>query len=125
MHEFSIAAGLVEKLLHFAEANREKKIVEVRLALGELTHVAERQLRFCYQSITTETPFADSILEIEKISAQVRCAHCGYAGAPKYWEDILPGVPIPTLQCPQCGKAAEATAGHECAIRTLRYQLVA
>ena len=30
MHEFSIASGLVEKLLDFAEKNPNKKIVEVR-----------------------------------------------------------------------------------------------
>ena len=48
MHELSIASGLVEKLLDFSEKNPDKKIVEVRLAVGELSHIEEEQLRFCY-----------------------------------------------------------------------------
>jgi Zn finger protein HypA/HybF involved in hydrogenase expression len=39
MHELSIASGLVEKLLDFSEKNPDKKIVEVRLAVGELSHI--------------------------------------------------------------------------------------
>ena len=44
MHEFSIASGLVEKLLDFAEKNPDKKIVEVRVAIGEFTQIEEEQL---------------------------------------------------------------------------------
>ena len=71
MHELSIASGLVEKLLQFTDENPEKKIVEVHLAVGELSHIEEEQLRFCYEAITAETPLAGSELEIEKIAAIV------------------------------------------------------
>ncbi len=121
MHELSIASSIVESVLKFAEANGAKKIVEVRLAVGELTCVEAEQLRFCYTAITKETPMEDSTLEIETIPAQVHCPHCAYEGRPKYWDDALSAAPIATLQCPTCGKAAEATAGHDCAIRTVKY----
>lgn len=122
MHEFSIASGLVEKLLDFAEKNPEKKIVEVRVAIGEFTQIEEEQLRFCYESIITEMPIAGSSLTIEAIPGQVRCPHCSYSGSPKYWEGALAGTPVPTLECPKCGKAAEATEGEDCAIRSVRFQ---
>ena len=39
---------------------RDKKIVEVRVAIGEFTQIEEEQLRFCYESIITEMPIAGS-----------------------------------------------------------------
>ena len=124
MHEFSIASGLVEKLLDFAEKNPDKKIVEVRVAIGEFTQIEEEQLSFCYESIITEMPLAGSRLVIEPILGKVRCPHCEYGGPPKYWEGVLTGQLVPTLQCPSCGKAAEATEGEDCAIRSVRFTQV-
>jgi hydrogenase nickel incorporation protein HypA/HybF len=121
MHELSIASGLVEKLLQFTDENPEKKIVEVRLAVGELSHIEEEQLRFCYEAITTETPLAGSELEIEKIDAIVICPYCSYRGRPKYWDGALSGTPIATLECPNCSNATEATDGQECAIKSIRF----
>lgn len=120
MHELSIASGLVEKLIDFAEKNPDKRIVGVRLAIGELSHIEEEQFRFCYAAITAETPLEGSTLEIEKIEAIVICPHCSYHGRPKYWDGALSGVPVATLECPSCGKAANATDGKECAIKSLR-----
>ena len=104
MHEFSIASGLVEKLLDFASANPDKKIVEVRVAIGEFTQIEEEQLRFCYESIITEMPIAGSTLLIEPVLAKVACPHCSYSGPPKYWDGALHGGPVATLECPDAGK---------------------
>lgn len=121
MHEFSIASGLVEKLLDFASANPDKKIVEVRVAIGEFTMIEEEQLRFCYESIITEMPIAGSTLVIESTLGKVACSHCSYSGSPKYWEGAISGTPVATLECPQCGRAAAALEGEECAIRSVRF----
>jgi len=120
MHELSIASGLVEKLLHFADKNPDRKIVVVLLAVGELSHIEDEQLRFCYEAITVETPLEGSKLEIEKIDAMVKCPNCSYRGRPKYWDGALSGIPVATLECPSCGKTTEATDGQECAIKSLR-----
>ncbi|MGI9115049.1 MAG: hypothetical protein DLM52_09015 [Chthoniobacterales bacterium] len=121
MHEFSIACSLVEKLLQFAAENPDKKIVEVRLEVGELSHIEEEQLRFSYSSITAETPLEGSVLQIEHVEAAVECSYCHYRGRPKYWHDALSEGPVATLQCPQCGKAASAVAGQECAIKSVKF----
>lgn len=122
MHEFSIASGLVERLLEFAEKNPDKKLVEVRVAIGEFTQIEEEQLRFCYESIITELPIAGSSLTIESVPGEVTCRHCSYSGPPKYWEGALHGGPVATLECPDCARTAAITAGAECAIRSVRYQ---
>jgi hydrogenase nickel incorporation protein HypA/HybF len=121
MHEFSIASSIVESLLEFAGARQIRKITEVRLAVGELACVEEEQLRFCYMSIAKETLFENSQLVIEEVPASVKCPHCAYHGPPKYWDDALYLTPIPTLQCPLCGKAVEAEEGSDCAIKSIKY----
>ena len=121
MHELSMAATLVDSVLEFAVAHEVKKVLRVRLLVGELTHLEPEQLRFCYTSITTDTTMEGSMLEIETVQAQVHCPHCSYQGPPKYWEEALSQVAVATLQCPQCGRAVDATQGQECAIKTVQY----
>lgn len=121
MHEFSIACGLVEKLLQFAGENPDKKIVHVRLEIGELCQIEEEPLRFAYQSIITDTALAGSVLEIENVAAAVHCPHCSYTGRPKYWEGALSDTPVATLECPVCGKAATAVQGEDCAIKSVKF----
>jgi hydrogenase nickel incorporation protein HypA/HybF len=121
MHELSIASGLVEKLLEFAEENPDKKIIEVRVAIGELSTIEEEQLSFCYSAIIAETAIEGSTLRIETVAAQVECPYCCYRGGPKYWEGALSGARVATLECPHCGKAAEAIEGRDCAIKSIRF----
>jgi hydrogenase nickel incorporation protein HypA/HybF len=120
MHEFSIVTELVQQVLDYVDEHQIKKVLGIRLAVGELTHLETEQLKFCYSSIIKNTSMEDSTLEVEPVAAAVRCSHCYYEGTPRYWAEAL-ATPVPTLQCPKCGKAAEAARGHECEIRTIRY----
>ena len=120
MHELSIASGLIEKLLEFSEQNPERAILEVRLEIGELSHIDTEQLRFCYESIAKETPLEGSVLTISTVPAMVTCPHCAYRGRPDYWDEALAIAPVITMRCPNCGKAVDADQGHECAIKSLR-----
>jgi hydrogenase nickel incorporation protein HypA/HybF len=122
MHELSIASSVVESVLDFVSVRqRIKKVLAVRLAIGEFSHVEAEQLRFCYMAITDQTPIQDSVLEIERIEAVVRCEQCSYRGRPKYWADALSVGPILTLQCPNCGATVEAVEGNDCAIKSIRF----
>jgi hydrogenase nickel incorporation protein HypA/HybF len=121
MHELSIASAVVESVLEFVSIHPVKKVLVVRLAIGELSHVEADQLRFCYMAITEQTPIQDSALEIEKVEAVVRCEKCSYRGRPKYWDDALSVGPVPTLQCPDCGATVEAIEGSDCAIKSIRF----
>ena len=71
MHELSIASSIVESVLEFAAKNEIKKVLEVKLLIGELMAVEWEQLRFCYAAITRETAMEDSSLEIEQVEATV------------------------------------------------------
>jgi hydrogenase nickel incorporation protein HypA/HybF len=121
MHEFSIASGIVETVLAYAEAHGVKRIVQVRMVVGELTCVETDQLKFCFGAITNGSALEGANLEIDMADAVVRCPHCGYEGPPKYWEGARSAAFLPTLECPTCGRAAEAIAGHDCAIKSIQY----
>jgi len=121
MHELSIASAVVDSVLEFLDAHEVKKVLTVRLAVGELSHVEADQLRFCYTAITQETPMENSMLEIESIAAVVTCPRCSYRGRPKYWEDALSAAPVATLECPACQGAVEPVEGNDCAIKTIQF----
>jgi len=121
MHELSIASAVVDSVLEFLDAHEAKKVLTVRLAVGELSHVEAEQLRFCYEAITQETVMENSTLEIESVAAVVECPRCSYRGSPKYWEDALSAAPIPTFECPNCRGAVEPVEGNDCVIKTIQF----
>ncbi|MBV8584689.1 MAG: hydrogenase maturation nickel metallochaperone HypA [Verrucomicrobia bacterium] len=121
MHELSIASAILESVLDFAAEHSVAKVLAVKLAIGEASHVEAEQLRFCYQAIAEGTPLEGSTLEIETVETIVKCNRCSYRGRPKYWEDALSAGPIPTLQCPDCGATVEVVAGNDCSIRAVRF----
>jgi len=120
MHEFSIATDIMETVSEFAAAHPDKQILEIYLQIGELTCIEAGQLKFCYESIVKGTNLDNSTLQIESRPALVKCPHCDYEGPPRRWEEGTT-FSVPTLQCPQCGRATEATAGHECVIKSIRF----
>jgi hydrogenase nickel incorporation protein HypA/HybF len=121
MHELSIVSSIVEGVLDFAEKHEAKKILEVRLAIGKLTHLQVEQIKFCYTAIATATALEGSILEVEEVEPEVACPHCSYHGAPKYFEGAFNFMQVPTLQCPACGNATEVIKGNECAIKSVKF----
>jgi hydrogenase nickel incorporation protein HypA/HybF len=121
MHELSIASAVVDSVLEFLDTHEVKKVLRVRMAVGELSHVETEQLKFCYTAITQETAMENSTLEIETIAAVVQCPRCSYRGRPKYWAEALSVAPIPTLECPGCQGAVEPVEGNDCAIKTIQF----
>lgn len=121
MHELSVASSIANNVMDFARKHNAKKVLEVKLAVGELTSLAIEQLTFCYEAVCKETLIEGSTLEIEQIDAEVSCSHCSYKGAPQKWAGAFHAIEVPTLQCPKCGKGAEAVKGKECTIKNIKY----
>ena len=67
MHELSMAASIMENVLAFAEDHHLGRVLQVRLAVGELTSIQPEELKFCYKSVTRETALRNSTLEIEDV----------------------------------------------------------
>lgn len=121
MHELSIAATLLEQLEANAASNNIARFVEIHLAVGEMTCIEPEQLTFCIGSISKGSVAEDALVTIERVKAVIECPSCSYAGEPKYWDGILAdGARIATLECPACGGSANATAGQDCRITSVR-----
>lgn len=101
MHEFATATKIVEFIL--AEANRRgaQKILEVKLAIGELTVLSVEQVRFSYGVLTEGTIAAHSKLEIEETRGSVKCLSCGFYGPISKLDDATYHFQFPILICPQ------------------------
>lgn len=77
MHEMGIALEIVEIIKASLPPEREDiRIEKVNLKIGKLAAVVPASLRFCFDVITRDTPFAGSILHIEEVPVVVKCRSC-------------------------------------------------
>jgi len=111
---------IVDSVLEEAKKQDAKKVIEVHLVIGKLTYLGIEQVRFAYNILVEDTIMKGSKLIIEKKDGVIECPNCGYKGAIQSADDPAYHVPIPTLRCPKCGKAAKIVEGNECTIRSIK-----
>jgi hydrogenase nickel incorporation protein HypA/HybF len=111
---------IVDSVLEEAKKQDAKKVTEVHLVIGKLTFLGIEQVRFSYNILVEDTIMKGSKLIIEENDGAIECSSCGYKGAIQFGDDPAYHVPIPTLRCPKCGKAAKIIEGNECTIRSIR-----
>jgi hydrogenase nickel incorporation protein HypA/HybF len=120
VHELSMATQIVECVLEEAKKHDAKKVAEVHLVIGKMTFLGTDQIRFSYKILTEDTIMKDSKLIIKEQEGIIECSSCGFKGAVPIEDDPAYHVPIPTLRCPKCGKAAKIVEGKECTIESIR-----
>jgi len=120
VHELSMTTQIVDNVLKEAEKQDAKKVTEVHLIIGKLTFLGIEQVRFSYNILVEDTIMKGSKLIIEEQDGTIECSSCGYKGSLQFADDPAYHVPIPTLRCPKCGKAAKIVEGNECTIRSIR-----
>ena len=123
MHESSVTMKIVQTVLHEAEKQGAKRVLEVNLVIGKLSLLGLEQVKFAYTIFVKGTIMEGSKLLVEEKDGLVKCASCGYErqlsfGDPT--EHRLPTVPIMTLQCPKCEGSLEIVEGRECLIKSLK-----
>jgi hydrogenase nickel incorporation protein HypA/HybF len=111
---------IVDSVLEEAKKQDAKKVTEVHLVIGKLTFLGIEQVRFAYNILVEDTIMKGSKLFIEEKDGVIECPSCGYKGSIQYGDDPAYHVPIPTLRCPKCGKAAKILEGKECTIRSIK-----
>lgn len=82
MHELSICEVLITTIL--TEMDRIKppprRLLKVRVVLGELRQVVPECLQFAYEELSKGTPAEGSTLEIVHRPVTARCRQCGWEG---------------------------------------------
>lgn len=122
MNEFSLASQILETVLDYVNEEPSREVRTIKLEIGELMCIDADQLRFCFDSIKQLTPVKNATLSIHFMPAEIKCHGCQYAGRPKYMEAPISGQPVATLQCPKCGRVAEASHGHDCVIKSIKFE---
>jgi hydrogenase nickel incorporation protein HypA/HybF len=120
VHELSMATQIVETVLAEAKKHGAKKVIEVKLVIGKMTFLGTDQIGFSYKILTEDTMLRGSKLTIEEKEGVIECPSCGYRGTVPIKDDPAYHIPVPTLQCPECGRAAKIVEGKECTIKSIK-----
>jgi len=122
MHEFSMMDRILKVVLSEARKHSAEEILEIGLAVGELTFLNPEQLRFAFEALSEATLAEGAKLKIEVITTSINCSQCGYSGSISYGgpEDHL-GYAAALVKCKVCGgRDLKITSGRECTIRNLK-----
>lgn len=110
MHEQSIVRSLLSTALESAEKDRAKKIISIRLVVGELTGVEKDSVIFYFGFLSRNTIASDASIEFEYTKARLRCRDC----------DIIFPRDRLNFNCPECNKKAiEIVGGRELYIESM------
>jgi hydrogenase nickel incorporation protein HypA/HybF len=111
---------IVETVLAEAKKHGAKKVIEVKLVICKMTFLGIDQIGFSYKILTEDTILKGSKLTIEEKDGVIECPSCGYKGTVPIKDDPAYHIPVPTLQCPECCRAAKIVEGKECTIKSIK-----
>jgi len=97
----SIAAAVLEAVQAEAERHPGSRVTKAGLRIGEISGVDTESLRFCLETLVTETDLASLTFEFELCPWQRRCRRCG---------DTFP-VADYRVECGKCGSGDTEEAG--------------
>ena len=110
MHEQSIVASLLSMAVEEAKKDKARRIISIKLVVGELTGVEKDAVTFYFGFMAKNTIAAGASLTFNHTKAQLRCRDC----------DIFFPRNKLEFNCPQCnGKAIEIVGGRELYIESM------
>lgn len=118
MHELSISSAIVNTVVKHAEG---RQVSSVDLRVGALRQVVSESLVFYFGIVARDTVCEEADLNVELISARLRCRACEreWDPAPEPALDIV----VPSFRCPTCGTAeSETLAGDELEVESIEVE---
>jgi hydrogenase nickel incorporation protein HypA/HybF len=123
MHEFATAQSIVRTVTRAAMMNNAKKILEIRIELGEFTFINPQQLKFVFEIAAKGSPAEGAELVVSKLPGKIKCTKCGYEGGLKYTGPEIHSSTVAAfvLDCPKCeSKETEIIGGRELRIKDIK-----
>ncbi|NOZ69740.1 MAG: hydrogenase maturation nickel metallochaperone HypA [Deferribacteres bacterium] len=78
VHEVSVALGIVDEVMRIARQNNARRVLSVRLKIGQLSGIQSGCLRFAFDAVKLEHPVLSSAeILISEIPLRYRCVECG------------------------------------------------
>jgi hydrogenase nickel incorporation protein HypA/HybF len=113
MHEQSIVESLLTLALKNAEKADARKIVSLRLVVGDYTGVVEDAVDFYFAFLSKDTIAAGAKIYYSHVHGQLRCRDC----------DILFPLQQYDCHCPNCaGSRVEIVGGRELYIENMEVE---
>lgn len=108
MHELSLCEAIAGLVKPYADG---RHVDVVRVRIGALRQVVPESLSFCWTLLRDYEDMPDAELELEFVTAEVRCRPCGDESViTSQW----------SLLCPRCGSAdVEVLHGDEFLVTSL------
>ena len=102
MHEFSISFEIVGTVLDTAKKNNGKKVVSIRLEIGELALLNVEQVTSWIHELFKGSVAEGAKVKVKTIKARIQCESCGYNGGigldrQDPFQHFIP------YSCPKCG----------------------
>ena len=93
MHELAITEGIMEAALPEAVKHGAKRILEIRLRIGELSGVIPDCIEEYFNIISKGTIAEGAKIVTTRIPVAITCPDCGFEG----------DIDRRKIRCPQCG----------------------
>ncbi len=110
MHEYSIVSALIERVEHEALARGAKRVVRLRVQLGELSGVEPELLVTAYETFRERTVCENAPMELDRVPAVWGCPRCG-------------GPMARALRCPCCHAPARLVSGDEIVLSQIEMEV--
>lgn len=76
MHEFGITQQLLQLVLAEAEKAEAKRILNIKLVVGELTAIIDESVQFYFDMLSEGTAAQGAVLSFEHVAAEFCCSDC-------------------------------------------------
>ena len=77
MHELAITENIIKIASEEAEKHRVKKVMEIRIEVGELTGLIPACIQHYFDIVSKGTPVEGAKLVVKKLPISIRCSICG------------------------------------------------
>jgi hydrogenase nickel incorporation protein HypA/HybF len=104
MHEYSFARSLLRQVDDLRLEQRARRVLAVRVKIGEFSGIEPELLRSAFGDLTNETPADGARLEMECVPLTVQCGSCGCESAVVRYR----------FECPHCAsRSVQIIRGEE------------
>lgn len=77
MHELSIVQNILDMVESEARKNNATKIIKIGLKIGEMSGVVIDSIKFCFETLKSNTIARDAELLINYVPLTGKCKNCG------------------------------------------------
>lgn len=113
MHELSVTQSILEIALTHAQRAGESRILQISLAVGELSGIVGESVRFYFDFISKGTMAEGAELVFRHVPARFRCLDCGAEYEPDGHD----------WTCPRCGALRPmAMGGRELLVESIEVE---